>query len=370
MVWEIPGIPRDKVTGVMFGLRRQGNEPEAANQITFYLDNLTLERVPEDHYEGWNVAPGQIAYSQSGYRTDSAKTAIASGSAPPVFSLIRTETGEAVLTKPVEKRQTCLGDFEVMDFTEVNTPGSYWIHAGALSTPPFPIGDDIWRPSLWKALNFFYGERCGTAIPGIHCECHRDWQCEHDGLEDADQWRLARCRRPFAGHRQHGRKPSTQCSRGASGSTPTPPRARWPRAFAKKARGGSIGCSRPALATAFARTFPSWGCGPTAFWETMMISSLAPPTVPITTSWRPAAEAMGSRVLAPSDAERAEHSRKMAESDWKFAVAALPRAGRRGRSKRRRRWLPTGVLASVELWKLTGDPAYRDKAFALAPTLV
>ena len=70
VVWEIPSIPHDKVTGVEFSLRRQGNEPGAADQITFYLDNLTLERVPEDHYEGWNVAPGQIAYSQSGYRPE------------------------------------------------------------------------------------------------------------------------------------------------------------------------------------------------------------------------------------------------------------------------------------------------------------
>ncbi len=130
VVWEIPAIPRDKVTGVEFALRRQGNEPGASKQLIFYLDHLALERVEEDHYEGWDVAPGHIAYSQSGYRTDSVKTAIASGSGARTFSLVRTETGEAVLTKPVEKRRTSLGDFEVMDFTEVQTPGSYWIRAG------------------------------------------------------------------------------------------------------------------------------------------------------------------------------------------------------------------------------------------------
>ena len=78
-----------------FALRRQGNEPGAANQITFYLDNLTLERVEEDHYEGWNVAPGQIAYSQSGYRTGLAQDSHRVGFRRHSFSLIRTETGEA-----------------------------------------------------------------------------------------------------------------------------------------------------------------------------------------------------------------------------------------------------------------------------------
>ena len=57
------------------------------------------------------------------------KTAIASASGATQFSLIRTETGEAVLSKPVQKRHTSLGDFEVMDFSEVRTPGSYWILA-------------------------------------------------------------------------------------------------------------------------------------------------------------------------------------------------------------------------------------------------
>ncbi len=36
-----------------------------------------------------------------------------------------------------------------------------------------------------------------------------------------------------------------------------------------------------------------------------------------------AAEAAGSRVLAPSDPDRAGHSRQVAEADWGFAVAAL-----------------------------------------------
>jgi hypothetical protein len=366
VVWEIPSIPRDKVTGVTFELRRQGNEPEASNQIAFYLDNLMLERVQEDHYEGWNVAPGQIAYSQSGYRTDSVKTAIASGSGAARFSLMRTETGEAVLSKPVEKRQTPLGDFEVMDFTEVRTPGSYWIRADPLSTPPFRIGDDIWRPSLWKAINFFYGERCGMAIPGIHGECHRDWQCEHEGQRllinggwhdagDLSQGTVNTSEAAYTMFRVANRLDSQAAS---------------PELAARLREEGTWGLDW-LLKTSFGDGYrPDFS--PMGMWTDGILGNnddMVSHAVnsPYDNFLVAAAEAMGSRTLAPHDPERAEHSRKMAESDWHFAVASLQQAPDQSSDIV---MASAGILASVELWKLTGDPQYRDEALTLAPTLV
>jgi hypothetical protein len=72
-----------------------------------------------------------------------------------------------------------IGRFQVMDFSEVRDPGTYFVRAGGRSTRPFPIGDDVWKPSLWKAINFFYAERCGYAVPGVHDVCHRDWMLKH-----------------------------------------------------------------------------------------------------------------------------------------------------------------------------------------------
>ena len=368
VVWEIPGIPRDKVTGLMFGVRRQGNEPGASNRITFYLDNLTLERVPEDHYEGWNVAPGQIAYSQSGYRTDSIKTAIASDSGAARFSLMRTETGEAVLSKPVERRQTPLGDFEVMDFSEMRTPGSYWIRADPLSTPPFRIGDDIWRPSVWKAINFFYGERCGMAIPGIHDECHRDWQCEHEGQRllinggwhdagDLSQGTVNTAEAVYTMFRVAGRLDAEPASR------PLAARLREEGAW------GLDWLLKTSFGDGYRPDFSVMG-----LWTDGILGNnddivSHAQNNPYNNFMAAAAEAMGARVLAESDAERAARSRKMAESDWNFAVAAFHPQADLG-SPATREFATEGVLASVELWKLTGDPRYRDEAFTLAPILV
>src|SRR5690606_25435669 len=38
----------------------------------------------------------------------------------------------------------------------------------------FPIGDEAYLATAWRTLNFFFSERCGYYVPGIHQECHQD----------------------------------------------------------------------------------------------------------------------------------------------------------------------------------------------------
>ena len=66
IVWEIANLPRDKVTGVDFSYRMQGKEPGAADFATFDIDKLELQKVQADHYEGWDVAPGEISLAHNG----------------------------------------------------------------------------------------------------------------------------------------------------------------------------------------------------------------------------------------------------------------------------------------------------------------
>lgn len=68
-----------------------------------------------------------------------------------------------------------------MDFSDITEEGNYEIKAGTAETKPFRIDNDLWRGTIWKTINFFFCERCGFEVPGIHGVCHRDWLCEHDG---------------------------------------------------------------------------------------------------------------------------------------------------------------------------------------------
>lgn len=179
VVWEIAHLARDKVSGLEFVYRLQGHEPGATDRVCFDIDQVQLERVDPDPCEGWTLGPGRIAYSQSGYPLHTSKTAVASGLRAGEFTLVRQD-GTAVLTKPIEPRQTELGAFQILDFTEWNQPGLYRLQAGDIQTAWFELGPDSWRPSIWKTLNFFYCERCGFAVPGIHGVCHSDWTARHE----------------------------------------------------------------------------------------------------------------------------------------------------------------------------------------------
>jgi hypothetical protein len=220
VVWEIPHLARDKVTALDLIYRLQGSEPGATNQVVFYFDHLELQTVAADPYEGWDVVPGRIAYSQSGYLPQGRKVALASGLAAQWFSVVDARTQRTLLHQAIALWDGVVGTntashavwtatrrtnattvaatpapaalmaspavsvtrpIQVMDFSALRAPGTYYLAAGGVRTRLFAIQTNAWHASLWKTVNFFYGERCGTAIRGIHDLCHRDWRAEHDG---------------------------------------------------------------------------------------------------------------------------------------------------------------------------------------------
>lgn len=179
VVWEIGNVARDKVTSLEISYYMGGNEPEATDTATHYFDHLELQKVDPDHIKGWNVWPERISYSHTGYQTGAPKTAIANGLDAAEFKLIDEKNGETVLSKPLKTIETHLGTYQVMDFSEIRKASTYILEAGGIRSHPFEINQYVWRNTILKVLNFFYTERCGVAIPGVHGACHRDWTCVH-----------------------------------------------------------------------------------------------------------------------------------------------------------------------------------------------
>ena len=118
-------------------------------------ESLELQRVDPDHHTGWRVAPGRIAYSHSGYQVGHAKSAVATGLPAREFQLVRVDDGalgEVVLRAPIDTERSRLGDFQRMDFSAVDVPGTYVLRAGGAESRPFRIGADVWERSIWKTL--------------------------------------------------------------------------------------------------------------------------------------------------------------------------------------------------------------------------
>jgi len=183
VTWEIAHLGRDQVTGVHIQYRLQGNEPGATETARFYIDGLYLEKVDADHFEGWNVQPGEIAYNHAGYVKDFPKVAFTSETVGKKFILKDHVSGKIVKEGVVAAQTSPLGTFQWMDFSDVHTEGVYVLEVGQLKTKPFIIGafPQVYRNSIIKTINHFYAQRCGFAIPGIHDACHLDWLSTHEG---------------------------------------------------------------------------------------------------------------------------------------------------------------------------------------------
>ena len=181
IVMEIPHLPHDKVNGIGISYGLQGNEPDAADTIVYYADNLKLELVKPDHFEGWNT-DDEISFSHSGYNSIGKKTALTSSLEKGLkFSLIDLSTNKTVLQKEPIHQCSNIGMFSVFDFSEITTPGNYKIVYGNTASKPFPINKDIWVTVIEKITNYFFVNRCGYAISGIRTKCHTDWYTVYKG---------------------------------------------------------------------------------------------------------------------------------------------------------------------------------------------
>ena len=359
VVWEIPHLARDRVTAVDFIYRLQGNEPDATSVVQFDLDQLELQRVEADPYEGWAVAPGRIAYSHSGYSSGASKTAIGSKLPAREFKLVDTKTRKAVLTKEYKVVKSSLGEFQALDFSEILQPGVYFLQAGEVKTAPFEIGDDVWRNSIWKTINFFFCQRCGARIAGIHGVCHRDWQARHLGRNiflnggwhdagDLSQGLANTAEGAYAmfdlAQRLHDEDPAL--------SARLIQEARWGLAWVHKTRFGDG--ARVAWATMDYWTDGKLGTSDDTLGE--VADSAFDNFLAATT------EALAARLLKESDSRLADKSLKLAREDWRFATEKLKNPDVELAS--------AGALASLELFKATEEMVYASKAFELADVIV
>jgi hypothetical protein len=180
MVMEIPHLPHDKVTGITISYGLQGNEADAADTIIYYLDNLVLEKVDADYYEGWGTED-EISFTHAGYNSNDKKMAFSSNRSGKTFKVVGIASNKTILEKEVQNLSGRTGDFSLFDFSEIKEPGTYRIVYGNTESQPFPVDNDVWYLVIEKITNQYFLQRCGFDQPGIHLKCHTDWYTVHDG---------------------------------------------------------------------------------------------------------------------------------------------------------------------------------------------
>jgi Glycosyl hydrolase family 9 len=252
-----------------------------------------------------------------------------------------------------------------MDFSGFREPGTYRLRAGGRTTQPFPISDDTWKSSLWKAINFFYVERCGYAIPGVHDICHRDWVLEH-----GDQKIVANGGWHDAGDLSQSLGNTAEAAYSMfSLAERMQQRDEDPALLARlleEARWGLdwlLKVTFPDGARPGFSMMDRWTDGIIGNVDDMVARAGNNPESNISAA---AAEAIAARVLRTSDPILAAHSLKQAEADWGFAMAA---SGSRRRGGSPVEMAGHTIIAALELAETTGDRKYAEKAFELARTI-
>lgn len=366
VVWEIPDLNRSEVTGLEIRYRLQGNEIDATETVTFDIDRLELQQVEADDYEGWEVVPGKIAFSHTGYPTGAQKIAFASHLQADAFDLISQESDETAYSGPVRTTSTPIGEFQVMDFSEFRRPGTYRLRAGRMETPAFPIGDDIWRRTIWKTINFFYCQRCGDEIPGVHGVCHKDWRVQHEdgrtifingGWHDAGDLTQAFSRTAEAAYAMFRLAEALEgCPDDRDLRQRVLEEACWGLDWVMKTtfrdgyrHGGSV--------------MDFWTNGVLDDVDDVTAAARKDPRVSLVAAM---VEAAGARVLKGQDPKKAQLALELAEEDWHFAMQQLAEHPQADTSLE---LASLAIIAALDLWEVTGSDRYRDKALALSPVI-
>ena len=177
IVWEMPDLYRDCVTGFSVNIMLAGAPAGADEKMSFYIDDMRIEKVEAENSRGFDLRKNAIAYSHSGYKLDARKQALVQNVKQDTFYLCDAATGQTVYQGtgiPQHKDKKQDKGFLLLDFSDFNTPGQYTISIGDIHSKPFPIGNSAYLSTAWHTLNFFFSERCGFDQPGIHQECHQD----------------------------------------------------------------------------------------------------------------------------------------------------------------------------------------------------
>lgn len=181
IVWEIPDLPRDCITNIVFYAFLSGDAGTTAGYVNFYIDNICFEAVEQtEHTTGWCPSYDTVIFPTCGYSIKFDKTAISTINAESFF-IKDAESGETVFEGTPQPIDNNNGKFFILDFSSVNKEGNYYIETGSYKTEVFPICEVLMEDILWKSTSYWFAKRCGFPVPTNHGSCHHDVVAVHDG---------------------------------------------------------------------------------------------------------------------------------------------------------------------------------------------
>lgn len=363
VLFEMPHLQRDKVT--MFSLTREltGNNPGEDPIVTYDIDRLELQKVVTDPYEGWAVSAGKFAFSHVGYRPKDAKVAMVGSGGGERFELIdaRDKVVFSGKSEPLKNRN---GEFLQLAFSDFQVEGIYRIRCGSLVSDSFPINENIWLQPVFKAVNFYYCERCGHEVEGIHKECHKDWQGFRGDVKKVINggWH-------DAGDLSQGSRRTSMATWAMLRNVEVLKEQKHAAEVVDRMRDEIAWGLQYLLKTRFGDGYRISWCRMRMFTDNEIgtVDDVVVPAqnVPSENFLAAAVECKAAGVFEKSDAGLARQLREAAIDDWSAAVASRPTWDQA--SMEEASW---GVTSSLLLARMTGEEKYKNQAVVLAKLLV
>jgi hypothetical protein len=371
IVWEIEPFARDRITRFEIGYWVNKMYAGPDDHVAFEIGRIELQKVDPDVHTGWKVGAGKLAFSHSGYQPELSKSALANGVTAKEFEVVRVDDiafGETVLRKPIETVQSPIGSFQRMNFSEIRAPGEYLLRVAGQNSKTFRIGSDAWKASIWKTLNFFYGNRCGFDVPGVHGIDHLDWFATQGdkritmsgGWHDAGDLSQGVINTGEGTYAMFSLADKLE----RMGDDPA-----LVERLIEEARWGLDWVMRVRFPGGYRMGFASHNV-----WSNNVIGDADDRSVeaknnPNANYIAAAAEAIAYRVLKKRDPALAAKALLTAREDWDYAIVGIegPSTWHTPAFAASRMELAgIGITASLELWNATNEAKYRDKAIELA----
>ncbi|MFV0393888.1 MAG: glycoside hydrolase family 9 protein [Coprobacillaceae bacterium] len=179
---EISDLPRDAITELSFTSLLNGQDRATSEEMQFKIRKVLVQSVENSSIsKGWLPKDDEIIYSHNGYHHKTNKTAFLKETKEKEFQLIDSKTNTVVFEKEIVLKESHIGEFYILDFTEYQNKGDYYLNVGNLKTEVFTIDNYMsrWHESIWRSLNFIFCERCGCPVPDKHGSCHEDIIARH-----------------------------------------------------------------------------------------------------------------------------------------------------------------------------------------------
>ena len=115
-----------------------------------------------------------VLVNQIGYMPGADKVCLVKGECDAPFKVIDIQTQEVVLSGNWAPYSGDFGTWSRGDFSAVSRPGHYYILCDTLRSYPFEIGPAVYRPAIDLVVSYFSRQRCGPSATGYLSPCHLD----------------------------------------------------------------------------------------------------------------------------------------------------------------------------------------------------